>query len=48
MLNKELWMALDEEVSRHEVRWEWVNGHADHIDNNRADELAERAAREQL
>ena len=48
VLNKELWMALDEEVSRHEVHWEWVKGHADHADNNRADELAERAAREQL
>jgi len=48
VLNKDLWMALDEEAARHEVRWEWVKGHADHADNIRADELAERAAREQL
>lgn len=48
VLNKELWMALDEEAGRHEIHWEWVKGHAEHEDNNRADELAARAAREQL
>lgn len=47
VLNKELWMALDEETDRHEVQWEWVKGHADHADNNRCDELATWAAREQ-
>ena len=47
VLNKELWMALEEEVARHEVHWEWVKGHAAHEDNNRCDELATRAAREQ-
>jgi ribonuclease HI len=47
VLNKELWMALDEEVRKHEVRWEWVKGHAFHADNIRCDELAQRAAREQ-
>ena len=48
VLNKELWMALEQELAQHEVRWEWVKGHADHADNIRADELAQRAAREQL
>ena len=48
VLNKELWMALDEATQRHEVLWEWVKGHADHADNIRCDELATRAAREQL
>lgn len=48
VLNKELWMALDAEVARHEVCWEWVKGHASHGDNNRADELATTAAREQI
>ena len=30
------------------VHWTWTKGHADHEDNNRADELATQAAREQL
>ncbi|HYM10328.1 MAG TPA: ribonuclease HI [Bryobacterales bacterium] len=48
VLNKELWMALEQEVEKHDVTWEWVKGHADHADNIRADELATWAAREQL
>lgn len=48
VLNKELWMALEQEVEKHDVEWEWVKGHADHADNVRADELATWAAREQL
>ena len=46
--NQELWIALDEQVGRHQVRWEWVKGHAAHDDNNRCDELAGQAARDQL
>jgi ribonuclease HI len=45
--NKDLWQKLDEAVSRHQVRWEWVKGHAGHADNNRCDELARQAAIEQ-
>jgi len=48
VLNKELWIELEEQVARHQVRWEWVKGHADHNDNNRCDELAAEAARQQL
>ena len=48
VVNKDLWMDLDELVSRHNIRWTWTKGHADHEDNNRCDELAQRAAREQL
>ena len=44
--NKDLWMALDEAVSRHEVTWEWVKGHAGHPENERADELARRGIAE--
>jgi ribonuclease HI len=40
--NKDLWEALDEQVGRHEVRWEWVKGHAGHPENERADALARR------
>jgi len=38
--NAELWQALDEAVQRHEVRWNWVKGHAGHDLNERADQLA--------
>ena len=37
--NEELWRRLDEAVSRHQVAWEWVKGHAGHPENERADEL---------
>jgi ribonuclease HI len=46
--NQDLWMALDEAASRHEIQWKWTKGHASHEDNNRCDELATRAAREQI
>jgi ribonuclease HI len=45
VMNRELWIALEEEAARHKVQWEWVKGHADHADNNRCDELATAAAR---
>jgi ribonuclease HI len=44
VLNKDLWVALEDLVSRHEARWTWTRGHASHTDNNRADELATQAA----
>ena len=47
VLNQDLWKALDEQVNRHKMRWEWTKGHASHADNNRCDELAQQAAREQ-
>lgn len=47
VLNRDLWIALDEQVTRHTTKWQWTKGHADHEDNNRCDELATRAAREQ-
>ena len=45
--NQDLWQELDKAASRHKTRWVWIKGHASHEDNNRADELACRAAREQ-
>ena len=40
--NVDLWQALDVESARHEIEWKWVRGHAGHIENERADELARR------
>ena len=41
--NAELWQQLDEALSRHEVSWHWVKGHAGHPENERADQLAREA-----
>lgn len=38
--NAELWQELETEVARHQVRWEWVKGHAGDPGNERADQLA--------
>jgi len=47
VLNRDLWEQLDAQVGRHTTKWSWTKGHAAHEDNNRADELASMAAREQ-
>jgi len=38
--NAELWQQLDEAARRHKIVWHWVKGHAGHVENERADELA--------
>lgn len=38
--NAELWRALDEAVSHHDIEWIWVRGHAGNEGNERADQLA--------
>lgn len=43
LANQDLWMRLDEEISRHEIDWHWVKGHAGHKINERVDKLAKRA-----
>jgi ribonuclease HI len=48
VVNQDLWQELEEQVARHRTKWVWTRGHASHADNNRCDELASRAAREQL
>jgi ribonuclease HI len=44
--NKELWQQAVEAVDEHVVQWRWVRGHAGHPQNEYANELAIRAARE--
>jgi ribonuclease HI len=47
VINRDLWEMLDEQVSRHRTSWNWTKGHAGHADNNRCDDLATAAARDQ-
>jgi ribonuclease HI len=47
VVNRDLWEELDQQTTRHDIRWSWTKGHASHADNNRADELASLAARKQ-
>ncbi|HZC73098.1 MAG TPA: ribonuclease HI [Jatrophihabitans sp.] len=42
--NADLWRALDAAVSRHNVEWHWVRGHAGDPGNERADALANAGA----
>ena len=41
--NADLWQALEQAASRHEITWHWVRGHTGHPENERADQLANRA-----
>ncbi len=41
--NKELWIKLDHLIQKHNISWKWVKGHSGHIENERADELANEA-----
>jgi ribonuclease HI len=39
-LNVELWQRLVIQLKRHQVKFEWVKGHAGHPYNERCDSLA--------
>ncbi|MGN6146988.1 MAG: RNase H family protein, partial [Rhizomicrobium sp.] len=38
--NDDLWRTLENAVAPHDVKWRWVKGHSDHVENARADALA--------
>jgi ribonuclease HI len=44
-VNPDLWERLLELCKIHKVQFEWVRGHAGHLENERCDELAKAAAR---
>lgn len=46
--NVDLWQELDRLVTPHQVDWQWVRGHTGHPENERADQLANRAIDELL
>ena len=40
--NEDLWRRLDELARGHAIEWHWVRGHSGHVENERADALANR------
>ena len=40
--NKDLWFELDKEISKHNIKWNWVKGHANNEFNDKADFLARK------
>ncbi|MAV63706.1 MAG: ribonuclease HI [Candidatus Marinimicrobia bacterium] len=40
--NKDKWIELDKCISDHNIKWNWVKGHANDIYNEKADELARK------
>ena len=40
--NEDLWRELDRLAAQHEIEWIWVRGHAGHVENERADGLANK------
>ncbi len=43
--NIDLWQRLDLAIQRHIIIWEWIKGHAGHVENERCDVLARNAAK---
>ena len=46
--NQDLWQRLDVATHKHRIHWKWVRGHTGHPENERADQLANKAIDELL
>ena len=46
--NVDLWQRLEAARLNHHVEWKWVKGHAGHVENERADRLANKGVDELL
>ncbi len=42
--NQDLWQLLDMLANKHTIHWNWVKGHAGHVENELCDQLARNAA----
>jgi ribonuclease HI len=46
--NQDLWQRLEAAAQRHSIHWKWIKGHSGHVENERADQLANLAIDELL
>ena len=46
--NIDLWQRLEAARLKHQVEWQWVKGHSGHVENERADRLANQGVDEVL
>ncbi len=46
--NQDLWERLEAASHMHRIHWKWIKGHSGHPENERADQLANRAIDEML
>ena len=46
--NKDLWIQLDQEIVKHNIKWNWVKGHANNHFNEKADALARKFIEENI
>lgn len=46
--NQDLWQRLDAASLHHKMLWHWVKGHSGHVENERCDQLANRAIDEMM
>ena len=46
--NVDLWQRLEQALNGHRLHWKWIKGHSGHPENERADQLANRAVDELL
>jgi ribonuclease HI len=44
--NKDLWLRFLEVYKKHQIRFTWVKGHNGHLENERCDELAVEASKQ--
>ena len=40
--NKDLWLTLDNEITNHNIKWNWIKGHSNNEYNEKADFLARK------
>ena len=40
--NKDLWIILDQEITKHKINWQWIKGHSQNKFNELADQLARK------
>jgi ribonuclease HI len=45
LANADLWQELDAAMQGHQILWKWLPGHSGHPSNERVDELARQAAK---